>query len=61
VVYCKKPFGNAQQVINYLGRYTHRIVISNNRIKAIEDGVVTFTWRDYKDSNKIKEMKLSTE
>ncbi len=42
VVYCKPPFGNAEKVIEYLGRYTHRVAISNSRIIKLEDGKVTF-------------------
>lgn len=61
VVYCKKPFGSAKLVISYLGRYTHRVAITNNRIISATDNQVTFTYRDYRDSNKIKEMTLSTE
>jgi hypothetical protein len=61
IVYCKPPFKNAGCVVEYLGRYTHRVAISNNRILKLEDGVVTFKWRDYKDSNKQKEMTLSAD
>jgi len=61
VVYCKPPFGCAQKVIDYLGRYTHRVAISNNRIICLEDGIVTFRWRDYSDGNKQKTMSLSAE
>lgn len=56
VVYCKPPFRSPQHVIEYLGRYTHRIAISNNRIVKLEDGKVTFRWRDYGDHNRIKLM-----
>lgn len=61
VVYCKPPFKNAGCVIEYLGRYTHRVAISNNRIVKLEDGLVTFKWRDYKDSNKQKEMTVTAD
>jgi hypothetical protein len=61
IVYCKPPFQNAEHVLEYLGRYTHRVAISNNRIVKFEDGYVTFKWRDYKDSNKQKLMKLTAE
>lgn len=47
-VYAKKPFGGPQQVINYLGRYTHRTAISNDRILKIDNKNVTFTWKDYR-------------
>jgi hypothetical protein len=58
VVYCKPPFQNAGRVLEYLGRYTHRVAISNRRILQLEDGQVTFRWRDYKDGNLPKEMTL---
>jgi hypothetical protein len=61
VVYCKPPFKSAAHVVEYLGRYTHRVAISNNRIIKIEDGRVTFKWRDYKDHNKQKVMELSAD
>lgn len=61
VVYCKPPFKNAGCVVEYLGRYTHRVAISNNRILKLEEGAVTFKWRDYKDSNKQKEMRVTAE
>lgn len=47
VVYAKKPFGNANSVIEYLGRYTHKIAISNHRIKTVANGTVTFKWIRY--------------
>lgn len=59
VVYCKPPFKNAGCVVEYLGRYTHRVAISNNRITKLEEGQVMFNWRDYRDSNKQKSMKLT--
>jgi hypothetical protein len=58
ITYCKQPFGGVGQVINYLGRYTHRVAVSNQRIKNIESGKVTFSYKDYRDSNKTKEMTL---
>lgn len=58
VVYCKPPFKNADCVVEYLGRYTHRVAISNNRILKLENGIVTFKWRDYRDGNKQKDMSL---
>jgi len=57
-VYCKPPFNGAEGVFKYLSRYTHRIAISNNRIVNVEDGKVSFRWRDYADSDKIKTMSL---
>jgi hypothetical protein len=47
VVYAKQAFGGPKQVIKYLGRYTHRTAISNDRIKEVNDNEVTFTWKDY--------------
>lgn len=50
VVYCEPPLGNAQQIVKYLGQYTHRIAISNNRIKHLDASGVTFSYKDYKDN-----------
>jgi len=58
VVYVKPPFKDAEMLIDYLGRYTHRIAIGNHRILKMEDGHVFFLWRDYTDGNKKKIMKL---
>jgi len=59
IVYAKKPFTGPEQVLEYLGRYTHRIAISNHRIKSIHDGKVTFTYRDRQHNNELKTMTLS--
>ena len=61
IVYCKPPFKNASCVVEYLGRYTHRVAISNNRILKLENGIVTFNWRDYRDNNKQKNMELTAD
>jgi len=61
VVYAKPPFGGAEKVLDYLGRYTHRIAISNNRLLRMEDGKVTFTWRNYQHGNKLHTMTLHAE
>ncbi len=61
VVYCKPPFAGVKGVLQYLGRYTHRIAISNNRILHIQNGDVSFLWRDYADHNRQKTMILKTE
>jgi Putative transposase/Transposase zinc-binding domain len=61
VVYCKSPFTGAEGVLQYLGRYTHRIAISNNRILTLQDGKVSFRWRDYADGEKQKIMTLSAD
>jgi hypothetical protein len=58
VVYAKKPFGGPQQVLDYLGRYTHRVAISNHRLVRLEDDRVTFNWKDYRDSSLSKPMTL---
>jgi len=58
VVYCKPPFHSAQHVLQYLGRYTHKVAIGNHRIEQIQDGRITFRWRDYKDQGRNKSMTL---
>lgn len=58
VVYAKKPFGGPEQVFKYLGRYTHRVAISNHRIIKIKDGKVIFLYKDYKDNSCKKCMTL---
>ncbi len=58
VVYAKPPFGGAEQVFRYLGRYTHRVAISNHRIVNIADGRVAFTVKDYKKGAQKKTMTL---
>jgi hypothetical protein len=58
VVYAKRPFGGPRQVLNYLGRYTHRVAISNQRLLKLEAGKVTFNWRDYRHRNQTKEKTL---
>jgi hypothetical protein len=61
VVYAKKPFAGPQQVLDYVGRYTHRVAISNNRIVNIDDGQVTFRYKDYRHGSHQKTMPLSTD
>jgi hypothetical protein len=58
VVYAKPPFAGPEQVIAYLGRYTHRVAISNERLEALEDDHVSFRWRDYRDGGRRKTMRL---
>jgi hypothetical protein len=59
VVYAKPSFGGPAQVVEYLGRYTHKVAISNNRIKSISaEGEVTFSYKDYADGSKQKDMEL---
>jgi hypothetical protein len=54
VVYAKPPFGGPQQALEYLGRYTHRIALSNERILDVDNGEVTFQWKDYRSKHKQK-------
>ena len=58
VVYAKRPFGGPEQVLKYLARYTHRVAISNQRLLSMEDGRVTFEWKDYAAGNQTKTMTL---
>jgi hypothetical protein len=58
VVYAKRPFGGPEQVLKYLARYTHRVAISNRRIISMQDGRVTFEWKDYAAGNQTKTMTL---
>ncbi|MEI2757900.1 MAG: IS91 family transposase [Bacteroidia bacterium] len=60
-VYAKRPFGGTQQVLEYLGRYTHKVAITTHRIMAITDTTITFKYKDYQDDNKQKLMTLSHE
>jgi hypothetical protein len=60
IVYSKENFNGPEAVIEYLGRYTHRIAISNNRILNIDDGNVTFKWKDYRDGRQ-KVMTITAE
>ena len=61
VVFAKKPFGSPKAVVEYLGRYTHKIAISNHRIKAIDDKTVRFEYKDYKAEGFKKQMTLTHE
>jgi len=58
VVYAKKPFGSPQTVLDYLGRYTHRVALSNDRIVKVENGEVTLSYRDRKDGDRKKTIPL---
>jgi hypothetical protein len=63
-VYSKPPFSGPEEVVRYIGRYTHRIAITDNRILSVENGQVRFSYKDNKEKNKdkkYKEMTLSTE
>jgi hypothetical protein len=61
VVYAKRPFAGPEQVLEYVGRYTHRVAISNNRILDIEDGKVRFQWKDYRHGGQQKTMALDAD
>jgi hypothetical protein len=61
VVYAKRPFGGPAHVLRYLGRYTHRVAISNARLVDLHDGTVRFRYRDYADGDRPKVMALSAE
>lgn len=61
VVYAKKPFGSPQTVLDYLGRYTHRVALSNDRILKIENGEVTLSYRDRKDGDRKKTRALEAQ
>ena len=61
ITYAKRPFAGPQQVLEYLGRYTHRVAISNNRIVSIDKGRVTFTYKDRQKEDEIKKMTLDAE
>src|SRR4249920_3082166 len=58
IVYAKKPFGSPVHVLDYLGRYTHRVALSNDRILSVPNGKITFSYRDRKQNRKKKTMTL---
>ena len=61
IAYIEPPKGNPENVVEYVGKYSFRVAISNERIKNVEDDKVTFEYKDYKDNSKIKEMTISCE
>jgi len=61
VVYAKPPFGGPEKVLDYLGRYTHRVAIANHRILDVAEGKVTFRWRDYRRGKGPRTMTLTAE
>jgi len=61
VVYAKPPFGGPQRTLEYLGRYTHRVAISNRRLLSLEDGQVTFQWKDYRSEHREKSKTMTIE
>jgi len=61
IVYAKPPFAGPEKVLDYVGRYTHRVAISNNRLLDIDAGQVRFSYKDYRDHSQQKTMALSAE
>lgn len=61
MVYSKRPFAGPAKLLDYLGRYTHRVAISNHRLVSLEEGQVTFTYRDRRDGDRRKTMRLPAE
>lgn len=59
VVYAKRPFGSPKSVVEYLGRYTHKVAISNHRLKSIDEERVTFSYKDYRSQGEKKVMSLT--
>ena len=57
-MYAKKPFSSPEKVLDYLGRYTHRVALSNQRILVVAPSQVTFAYRDRRDANRLKSMTL---
>lgn len=61
VVYAKAPFAGPEQVLDYVGRYTHRVAISNNRLLDIDNDQIRFRWKDYRHDDQVKTMTLTSE
>ena len=61
VVYAKRPFAGPDHVLEYLGRYTHRVALSNDRLLTHDDGVVQFRWKDYADHDRVNVMTLQAD
>ena len=60
-MYAKRPFAGPEQVLDYLGRYTHRVALSNDRLVDHRDGRVRFRWKDYADHDRWKVMTLDAD
>ena len=58
VVYAKPPFGGPAQVLEYLGRYTHRVALSNDRLVSLDEGIIRFRWKDSAHANRLKTLAL---
>ena len=61
VVFAKRPFAGPEQVLTYLGRYTHRVALANSRLTRLADGQVDFAWKDYRHHGKTKVMTLAAD
>jgi len=61
VVHAKPPFAGPEQVLGYLGRYTHRVALANSRLVGLNDGQVRFTWKDYRQGGATKVMTLAAD
>ena len=61
VVYAKAPFGGPERVLEYLGRYTHRVAIANSRLVEFDNGEVAFQWKDYRHESRHKVMRLQAD
>jgi Putative transposase/Transposase zinc-binding domain len=61
VVYAKRPFAGPAQVLEYLGRYTHRVALTNDRLLSLDNGIVRFRWKDYADGDRVKVMALDAD
>ena len=61
IVYAKRPFAGPEQVLGYLGRYTHRVALSNDRLVDVRDGRVRFRWKDYADHDRVKVLTLEAD
>ena len=61
VVYAKPPFAGPEQMLGYLGRYTHRVALANSRLVGLDDGQVSFTWKDYRQGSTTKVMTLAAD
>ena len=61
VVYAKRPFAGPTQVLEYLGRYTHRVALSNDRLLSLDAGIARFRWKDYADGDRVKVMALAAD
>ena len=58
MTFCEQPFGGPEQVLEYLSRYTHRVAISNQRLIKVENGRVSFNWKNYRKGGKLQESSL---